>query len=166
MRFFQDAASIGSGGGFVGAITDISRPKQIEALHIQTVDQRAADAEENRRQMDSFIDMASHELRNPLSGVLQNAEVIGSSLAKINDVINEMRTGQKLPNAGILDGIYREMIENSEAVESIMLCASHQGRIADDILNVSKLNMGLLSINLVPFDLASKMSDVLRMFSL
>lgn len=68
--------------------------------------------------------------------------------------------------------------------ESIILCASHQQRIADDILNVSKLvslherdhmttyssfklpqNMGLLSIQPVPFELADKISEVISMFS-
>ena len=54
------------------------------------------------------------------------------------------------------------MLENVDAVESIILCASHQGRIADDILNVSKLNMGLLTVNPVPFDLVSRMNEVVR----
>lgn len=130
--------------------------------------------------------MASHELRNPLSGVWQNAEVVGASLSRITEVLREIQIGH-IPNSETLDDVYREMKENSEAVESIMLCASHQGRIADglslarkdvstdprsnhflsfliDILNVSKLNMGLLSINLVPFDLAKKVGEVLRMF--
>lgn len=37
---------------------------------------------------------------------------------------------------------------------------------ADDILNVSKLNMGLLSITLAPFDLGEKVKEVLRMFEM
>lgn len=104
--------------------------KKIEALHIQTVDQRAADAEENRRQMELFIDMASHELRNPLSGVWQNAEVVQTSLERITDVIDEFADGNP-PDAETLEELRREMQENTEAVESIILCASHQGRIAD-----------------------------------
>lgn len=72
----------GSKRGFVGAITgsfclilccwtnittcetDITRMKQVEEEHIASTDQRAAEAEENRRQMELFVDMASHELRN------------------------------------------------------------------------------------------------------
>lgn len=56
--------------GFVGSITDISSQKHVEALHIQEVERRAQDAEENRRNTDAFLDMSSHELRNPLSGVV------------------------------------------------------------------------------------------------
>jgi hypothetical protein len=36
--------------------------------------------------------------------------------------------------------------------------------VSKDILNVSKLNMGLLSINLVPFELTAKIQEVLKMF--
>merc|ERR1719487_102534 len=54
------------------------------------------------------------------------------------------------------------MIENLDAVQSIILCAAHQGRIADDILNISKLNMGLLTINPVAFELVSGMQEVVK----
>mgnify|MGYP001558149797 CR=1 FL=1 len=41
-----------------------------------------------------------------------------------------------------------------------------EGRIADDILNVSKLSMGLLSINSAPFEMVAKLREILRMFDL
>ena len=110
-------------------VTDISHQKRIEALHIQTVEQRANDAEENRRQQELFIDMASHELRNPLSGVWQNAEVVGGSLERISDVIDEIRNGNT-PDTDILDDIHHEMQENIEAVESIILCVLFDSSLA------------------------------------
>lgn len=89
-----------------------------------------------------------------------------------------------LPDPDTLESLHAEMLENVEAVgvfersshdeaaltcdvptESIILCASHQQRIADDILNVSKLNMGLLSIQPIPFDVATKVQEVSTMFS-
>lgn len=106
---------------------------------------------------------SSHELRNPLSGVWQNAEVVSASLERYVELLADLRQGQTVPHEE-LDDLYNEMLENVEAVESIILCASHQGRIADDILNVSKLNMGLLTVNLMPFELVSRMKDVVRAF--
>ncbi|ORY86726.1 hypothetical protein BCR35DRAFT_302457 [Leucosporidium creatinivorum] len=149
--------------GFVGSITDISSQKRVEQLHIQEVERRAADAEENRRQTDQFLDMSSHELRNPLSGVWQNAQVVGDSLEKFVELLEELQEGN-VPDEQTLDSLLAEMEENVESIESIILCASHQQRIADDILNVSKLNMGLLSINPVAFDLAAKVQEVVHMF--
>ncbi|GAA5906400.1 hypothetical protein JCM5296_000445, partial [Sporobolomyces johnsonii] len=153
------STDVGLSDGYVGALTDITRQKEMEELHIRTVEQRAADAEENRRNTEMFLDMSSHEMRNPLSGVWQNAEVVSASLEKYVELIDDLRDGKVVPSA-MLDELHAEMLENVEAVESIMLCASHQGRIADDILNVSKLNMGLLTINSVPFELVPRMSEV------
>ncbi|KAK4047297.1 hypothetical protein OIV83_005475 [Microbotryomycetes sp. JL201] len=148
--------------GFVAAVTDISRQKKAEALHVQTLEARRHEADENRRNTEAFLDMSSHELRNPLSGVWQNAELLASSLENVLGVIESLCAGKHV-DPHTLDDVRRELIEDSDSVESILICASHQGRIADDILNVSKLNMGLLSIVPVPFDLVTRMKEVLRM---
>ncbi|SCZ87449.1 BZ3500_MvSof-1268-A1-R1_Chr2-2g04915 [Microbotryum saponariae] len=162
---FEIRAFSGAKDGFVAVLTDITRQKMIEREHLQIVEQRAADAEENRRNTEMFLDLSSHEMRNPLSGVWQNAQVLSGSLEQISGVIDDLCAGRTPPQA-ILENVRREMQENADAVDSIILCASHQGRIADDILNVSKLNMGLLSINPVPFDLTLRMGEVLRMFEM
>ncbi|KAM0790951.1 hypothetical protein ACM66B_004256 [Microbotryomycetes sp. NB124-2] len=148
--------------GFVAAVTDISRQKKAEALHVQTVEARRYEADENRRNTEAFLDMSSHELRNPLSGVWQNAELLASSLENVLGVVENLCAGKPV-DPRTLEDVRRELIEDSDSVESILICASHQGRIADDILNVSKLNMGLLSIVPVPFDLVTRMNEVLRM---
>lgn len=48
-------------------VTDITIIKKAEAITLQVVEQRALDAEENRRSQEAFVDMASHELRNRTS---------------------------------------------------------------------------------------------------
>ncbi|KPV74021.1 uncharacterized protein RHOBADRAFT_54592 [Rhodotorula graminis WP1] len=151
--------------GYIGSITDISHQKEVEAFHIREVEQRAQEAEENRRNTEIFLDMSSHELRNPLSGVWQNAEVVGGSLEKFVEFLDELRHQPEVPlDSATVEELHGEMLENVEAIESIMLCASHQTRIADDILNVSKLNMGLLTINVAPFDLVAAVREVVKTF--
>lgn len=82
------------GRGFVGAVTDISHQKEVEHLHIEMLEGRAKEAEENRHQLELFIDFCSHELRNPLNGVLQNAQAVGGSLEHITEVLDDMRLGE------------------------------------------------------------------------
>jgi signal transduction histidine kinase len=109
----------------------------------------------------------------------QNAEVIGSSLDKISERIQTL-VKRNQTYSSELEDLANEIKEDQHAIESILLCASHQGRIADDILNgqssdffddrtlilssVSKLNMGLLSCNPVPFELVPRAAEVVRMF--
>ncbi|GAA5973125.1 hypothetical protein JCM11641_006280 [Rhodosporidiobolus odoratus] len=149
--------------GYVGALTDITSQKEVELLHIREVEQRAADAEQTRINTEMFLDMSSHELRNPLSGVWQNAELVAASLDKYVELLENLRDGS-VPSSPELEALTEEMTENVDAVDSILLCAAHQGRIADDILNVSKLNMGLLTIQRSPFELVSRLREVLKVF--
>ncbi|KAM0747651.1 hypothetical protein T439DRAFT_93583 [Meredithblackwellia eburnea MCA 4105] len=162
LRAFYD---VRSQDGFVGCITDITSQKRIEALHIHAMEQRANDAEENRRQQEQYIDLASHELRNPLSAIWQNSETVSISLSHISDFLEDLQNGE-LPDKDTLADLQEEMRENMEGLSSILLCASHQGRIADDILNVSKLNMGLLSLTQAPFDVVAKLTEILKMWEI
>ena len=53
-----------------GWLTDISYSKFSEKL----LSQRLADALDNKVRTENFIDMTSHEMRNPLSAILQSAD--------------------------------------------------------------------------------------------
>ncbi|GAA5864241.1 hypothetical protein JCM8547_001304 [Rhodosporidiobolus lusitaniae] len=157
------SADVGLPDGWVAAMTDITKQKELEMKHIEEVEKRAQDAEQTRINTEMFLDMSSHELRNPLSGVWQNAEVVAGSLDKYIDLLEELRDGYRPPQPEV-EGLLNEMHENIEAVDSIILCATHQSKICEDILAVSKLNMGLLSVQPVPFELVPRMNEVLRIF--
>lgn len=59
-----------------GWLIDVSPRKRLETLMAQ----RLEDALETRRASENFIDMVSHEMRNPLSAILQLADGILGSL--------------------------------------------------------------------------------------
>lgn len=67
-----------------------------------------------------------------------------------------------LPTSETLEKLADEVSQNLDGISSILLCAAHQQRIADDILNVSRLKMGILTIQKVPFSLVLKMQEVVR----
>ncbi|KAI9649819.1 hypothetical protein NHQ30_002401 [Ciborinia camelliae] len=134
----------------MGCSTDISRIKWAEDLQ----DRRLKDYEETRRQQNSFIDITSHEMRNPLSAIVQCADGISSSLkqykaAKV-DLNTEIATIIK-------DGI--------DAAETIQLCAQHQKSIVDDILTISKLDSNLLLITPVSTKPVEVVKLGLKMFT-
>lgn len=93
----------------------------------------------------------SHELRNPLSAILQCAEDITLSTS-------EVRQSQGGTAHEQLDGIL-------DSAQSITLCALHQKRIIDDILSVSKLDSSMLSITPVATDPCNVVHQVLFMFN-
>ena len=121
---FPDVDSDGKISSIQGWLTDISHRKFSEAL----LSQKLEDALESRRQTENFIDMTSHEMRNPLSAIIQSADSIVSAMDS-PDVARE---------------IADEIIDSAE---TIILCAQHQKRIVDDILTLSKLDASLLVIS-------------------
>ncbi|KAF1343735.1 hypothetical protein BDV97DRAFT_380200 [Delphinella strobiligena] len=84
----------------------------------------ARDAQERKTQQERFIDMISHEIRNPLSAVLHCQEDVLEAVHKEN-----------IPMAEIV-----------EACETIALCVSYQKTLVDDILSFSKLDASMLSL--------------------
>lgn len=109
-------------------LLDVSHQHYTEKI----VTQRLNDALENKRASENFIDMVSHELRNPLSAILQSADGIITSL--------EATLSQDISKHASL----QEVI--SDASSTIVLCSQHMKCIVDDILTLSKLDSNLLVI--------------------
>jgi signal transduction histidine kinase len=133
----------------MGSVTGISHIKWAEGLQ----NRRLQEAEETRRQHNEFIDIISHEMRNPLSAIIQCADDIANSLLeyKIN--------GSKKPTVPIA------VVENCiEVANTIVLCANHQKCIVDDILTISKLDTNLLLITPVAVQPVAVTQLAIKMF--
>ncbi|PZC99146.1 BaeS, Signal transduction histidine kinase [Pyrenophora tritici-repentis] len=115
----------------MGSITDISHLKWAQGLQ----ERRLREAEESKRQQNEFIDITSHEMRNPLSAILICAD-------DIRDTLKKHCFSTETDKIMAKDCI--------EAANNIALCVQHQKSIVDDILTVSKLDSNLLRIIPMP----------------
>ncbi|KAJ4302989.1 hypothetical protein N0V90_001880 [Kalmusia sp. IMI 367209] len=132
--------------GFICAVVDITEIKQAEIAQ----EKAAAEAQERKGQQERFIDMVSHEIRNPLSAVLHLAE-------EVKEVAREIGNRHKDTDQQIADIL--------DAADTILLCVSHQNTLVDDILSFSKLDSMMLS--LVPREVRPKweFSRALKVFN-
>ena len=92
-----------------------------------------------------------HELifaGNPLSAILQCADTIITSLQE--------EIGSQLTKATIDTSV--------DAAQTILLCASHQKRVVDDILTMSKLDSARLMITPVNVQPESVVAEAVKMF--
>lgn len=112
--------------GYICAVVDITELKTGELAQERT----AADAKDRKQQQERFIDMVSHEIRNPLSAVLHLAEEI-------------KETSKAMEGDGSLADQVAEIID---AADTILVCVSHQSVLVDDILNFSKLDSAMMSL--------------------
>lgn len=112
-----------------GSITNISQQKWAEGIQTRKMEE----AVELKRQQENFIDITSHEMRNPLSAILQCSDEIATSLTRFR------QSGDR----ALPDDLLTSCLD---AAQIISLCSQHQKRIVDDILTLSKLDSQLLLV--------------------
>ena len=135
--------------GIFGCITDISSQKRAEDVQIK----RTAEANEMRRQQSRFVDIICHEIRNPLSAILQCADEISASLLEYR------------ANTTNRDVAIEKLLEsNIDAAQTISLCSVHQTRIVSDVLTISKLDSALLLVTPVDVRPKAVVQQALKMF--
>jgi len=120
----RHAFGLDARGGFIVTIADITPEKRAEVFHRQL----AKDAQEHKQLQERFIDMISHEIRNPLSAILHCTE----------DIIEALRDK---------DTHTAPLLRVAESAETISLCISHQKKILDDVLTFSKIDASMLLLS-------------------
>lgn len=129
MSAYPEMDEDGNLNAIFGCITDISSQKLAEKVQ----NERREEAVELKRQQENFIDITSHEMRNPLSAVLQCSDQITDNIASFAAHSDEAAV------RALLDSCL-------DAANTINLCSTHQKRIVDDILTLSKLDSNLLGV--------------------
>ncbi|UPX17010.1 uncharacterized protein EKO05_0007387 [Ascochyta rabiei] len=132
----------------IGCITEISQQKWGEQLQAT----QATRAQESKRQLESFIDTTSHEMRNPLSAIVQCADSIISSHNIFERSRSHDETYQKL------------LLATVDSAETIVQCSKHMKTIVDDVLTISKLDSGLFAMTPIDVPLESTARDAVKMF--
>lgn len=113
---------------------------------------KAEDAFEAKRQQEEFIDIVSHEMRNPLAAILMSADSITKSIAEVKE--------REITEARLLSALQ----SNVDSANTIVKCANHQKRIVDDVLTLSKLQYMMLAITPEPTRVQELVDSTLKMF--
>ncbi|PNS18155.1 Hybrid signal transduction histidine kinase K [Sphaceloma murrayae] len=126
---FAELNPNGSLRSATGLIVDHTSHKALE----REVAERLANALEAKRTQENFMDMVSHEMRNPLNAIIQCAEEATQLLQ--NSTIDGSKALSREHASASLD-----------AVNTILYCGHHQKQIIDDVLTISKLDSKLLTL--------------------
>ena len=106
--------------------------------------------------------MTSHEMRNPLSAVVQCADSTIESLKTISTALSNS-VGLETP---FLKRVDDELRASFDSLGIIISCSLHQKRVVDDILTLSKMDSNLMTISPVRTAPAQVVSDSVHMFEL
>ena len=106
-----------------------------------------------RKSQEKFMDVTSHEMRNPLSAILQSADGIVTSIIELKSCEGSMT-------------LTNEVLENAlEAAQTVVLCAQHQARIINDVLTLSKLDSAMVELAPVAVQPDAVVQAAVNMFS-
>jgi signal transduction histidine kinase/CheY-like chemotaxis protein len=115
----------------------------------------AQEARDAKRQQEAFVDVVSHEMRNPLSAIVHCADSISMSL----DDFKTKEDPSKVP-----ESILNALTANASAAAVILDCCKHQKRIIDDVLTLSRLEATLLTVKPSAVRPTELVNSVLAMF--
>jgi signal transduction histidine kinase len=121
--------------------TDISHSQFSE--HLQR--KRLEEAIEAKRQTEAFIDITSHEIRNPLSATVHCADLLQDSFVEMKKLVETLANDNNQQNT--IAQLEDHLKSGIDAVETILSCSMHQKRVTDDILSLSKLDSNLLQVS-------------------
>lgn len=155
---FPELDDEGNVSSVFGTMTDISRFKWAEEIQRT----RMEEALEAKRKHENFIDMTSHEMRNPLSAVIQCAD---SSIDTLKTVLS-LKSKLVFPEAKLSKHIDKEIKLCLDSMNTIISCSIHQKRVIDDVLTLSKMDSNLLAITPVRVEPVVIVADAVHMFQL
>lgn len=107
--------------------------------------------------------MTSHEMRNPLSAVLQCADSSVESVKQISQIATPVlrQTSEQSHQ-----GVQEEVRSCLDALHTIISCSLHQKRVIDDILTLSKLDSNLILITPIRVRPTVVVEDAVKMFEI
>ncbi|KAF1980835.1 hypothetical protein K402DRAFT_365819 [Aulographum hederae CBS 113979] len=123
---YSDTSIEGHQVTVLGCMTDIDHQKMEEEMK----GRRLAEVLEMKRQQENFMDITSHEMRNPLNAIMFCSSELVEILSKKPAIVGSEKTLQ----------------DCIEASRTILHCANHQKRILDDVLTFTKIDSELLAV--------------------
>ena len=96
--------------GILGCINDVTH----EEMRIVEAERRRIEAEESKHQQELLVDLTSHEIRTPVSAILQCSSLVKENLAALTEQLKLAGPSGFHPSKDLLD----DMAEDLEALES------------------------------------------------
>jgi len=143
----------------LGVVWDITERKLLEQERLQALKlaeekerRRAEDAEINRKNLQDFVNMICHEIRNPMAGIYGNIDFLDQSISALKSMTD------KHPDLDHLIG------NLDESTQEIMHCVKHQKAIVDNVLDLSVLETGNNLLVAQPFSLKNLIEQTTKIF--
>jgi PAS domain S-box-containing protein len=120
---------------------------------------QAEEAKRNRKNLEEFINLVCHEIRNPLNGIMGSIEWLKDAQRILEAEQNLISTPKDL-----LDKVNSTRNILSEVISTNEACAAHQMTVVNDVLDLSKLEANKLTLDEVVFAPNKVVESVAKMY--
>ncbi|KAI8576608.1 hypothetical protein K450DRAFT_255834 [Umbelopsis ramanniana AG] len=152
--------------GYLHTLMDITELKNTERGRLEAKQaaeehqrHRAEEAEHHKERQDQWIDSLCHELRNPLNGISGNVELLEDGIEHRRAILSKPTLEES-----DIQSLREQLPLDQESVLAVKNCVAQQKVITDDVLSVSKLELGKVVLKKVDFNLDTVLSDIIKMF--
>ncbi|WVQ79030.1 hypothetical protein IAT38_001122 [Cryptococcus sp. DSM 104549] len=143
--------------GVIGCVVDVT-PEETRLLEAED---RRKEAEESKHQQELLIDLTSHEIRTPVSAILQCSSLVKENLVALKEQLRGSRGAGFQPSPELL----MDLEQDVEALESIYQCGLVQERIAGDVLSLARIQLDMLSLHDIEVSLRKEARKVFQIFA-
>ncbi|PVF95897.1 hypothetical protein CPB86DRAFT_737923 [Serendipita vermifera] len=151
--------------GLVGTVTDMSLTRLYEdslKKRAKEAEERRIEAEERRKGQELLVDVTSHELRQPVSAVINCANLVYKNLNKLREKLGECAKVKR--GFMVDDELLSQLDEDLESLNGIEICGLAQGHIVNDILTLSRMQLHMLALQDSVFPLVREVRQVCSIF--
>ncbi|ORY35646.1 hypothetical protein BCR39DRAFT_511288 [Naematelia encephala] len=151
--------------GILGTVTDITERKmheEMQRLRVIEAEQRRVEAEEAKRQQELLIDITSHEIRNPISSLMQCSSLVKTNLISLHEQL-EMTIKRDTPFYPT-EQLLTTINDDLDALESIYQCGLAQERISNDVLSLGRIQLDMLQMFDVETDVIHEAEKIISIF--
>ena len=124
-------------------------------------------SERRIRYREQFVDTLCHELRNPVSGIVGNVELLQVGLDARQAILHH-RDGEdnlRLSSADVVL-LQDQLAVDFVSVDAIAACAEHMKTVSDNVLSLSKLEEGKVELDKILFEPKDTIISVMKMFAI
>ncbi|QRW17341.1 response regulator receiver [Rhizoctonia solani] len=160
----------GSFAGSFGAVMDINEQYRLEEARIALAEEREhiaasrAEDADTQRQLEHNAKGALN--RQPVSAIIQNAEVVRTNMKGLRDILHDCR--KRGLSYTPTDRLLEELEDDLQAMDSIMHVAWRKvmalSRIANDVLSLSRIQLNMLTVVPTDFDVKHETNQILLVF--
>lgn len=144
-------------------VTEARLASELQAERARVAEERRRDAVNAKADVDLLVDITSHEIRNPISSLMQCASMVRTNLVGLCEDFERLgNSGEAAfhPTAQLM----QTLKEDIEALDNIYACGLAQERISNDVLALGKAQLNLLEIHSIEVDIQEEIRRIVNVF--